>query len=72
MRPSFITYPFGLFSSKIVDIITGGSTKLSTVFIWGLVINAFYVPGTVIVRSGSICHVRNPLRVVTPRPERGR
>lgn len=71
-RPSFITYPFGLFSSKIVDIITGGSTKLSTVFIWGLVINAFYVPGTVIVRSGSICHVRNPLRVVTPRPERGR
>lgn len=44
----FITYPFGLFSSKIVDIITGGSTKLSTVFIWGLVINAFYVPGTVI------------------------
>ncbi|GAA5869308.1 hypothetical protein JCM3774_004202 [Rhodotorula dairenensis] len=42
----FITYPFGLFSTKIVDIITGGSDKLSTVFVWGVVINAFYLPGT--------------------------
>ncbi|GAA5992147.1 hypothetical protein JCM10908_001788 [Rhodotorula pacifica] len=41
----FITYPFGLFSTRIVDIITGGSDKLSTVFVWGVVINAFYLPG---------------------------
>ena len=39
-------YPFGLFSTRIVDIITGGSDKLSTVFVWGVVINAFYLPGT--------------------------
>ncbi|BGP57787.1 glycerophosphoinositol permease [Rhodotorula sphaerocarpa] len=41
----FIVYPFGLFSSVIVDQITGSSTKLSTVLVWGLVINAFYLPG---------------------------
>ncbi|GJN93151.1 hypothetical protein Rhopal_006198-T1 [Rhodotorula paludigena] len=32
----------------IVDTITGGSTKLSTVFAWNVVINAFYLPGTFI------------------------
>ncbi|BGP02934.1 hypothetical protein RTBOTA2_005793 [Rhodotorula toruloides] len=41
----FITYPFGLFSSVIVDTVTGGSDKLTTVFAWNIVINAFYVPG---------------------------
>jgi hypothetical protein len=41
----FITYPFGLFSSVIVDTITGSSTKLTTVLAWNLVINAFYLPG---------------------------
>ncbi|BGP51111.1 glycerophosphoinositol permease [Rhodotorula kratochvilovae] len=43
----FITYPFGLFSSVIVDTVTGGSTKLTTVFGWNVVINAFYLPGTI-------------------------
>lgn len=37
---SFITYPFGLFSSVIVDSITNSSTKLTTVLAWNLVINA--------------------------------
>ncbi|GAA5902690.1 hypothetical protein JCM6882_004043 [Rhodosporidiobolus microsporus] len=44
----FIVYPFGLFSSIIVDQITGGSTKLITVFSFNLIINAFYLPGTII------------------------
>ncbi|GAA6046729.1 hypothetical protein JCM3770_003138 [Rhodotorula araucariae] len=44
----FITYPFGLFSSVIVDTVTGGSTKLTTVLAWNLVINAFYLPGTIV------------------------
>ncbi|KAG0663259.1 hypothetical protein C6P46_002849 [Rhodotorula mucilaginosa] len=43
----FITYPFGLFSSVIVDTITGSSTKLTTVLAWNLVINAFYLPGAI-------------------------
>ncbi|GAA5955294.1 hypothetical protein JCM21900_003036 [Sporobolomyces salmonicolor] len=43
----FITYPFGLFSSTIVDTITGGSTALTTVFAWNVVINAFYIPGCI-------------------------
>ncbi|GAA6030862.1 hypothetical protein JCM8097_008912 [Rhodosporidiobolus ruineniae] len=41
----FITYPFSLFSSQIVDTITGGSDKLTTVFAWNVCINAFYIPG---------------------------
>ncbi|GAA5836750.1 hypothetical protein JCM9279_007649 [Rhodotorula babjevae] len=44
----FITYPFGLFSSIIVDTITGGDDSLKTVFLWALVINLLYIPGTVI------------------------
>ncbi|POY75949.1 hypothetical protein BMF94_1033 [Rhodotorula taiwanensis] len=44
----FITYPFGLFSSVIVDSITNSSTKLTTVLAWNLVINALYVPGSFI------------------------
>jgi len=43
----FIVYPFGLFSSAIVNTITGGSDKLTTVFAWNVVINAFYLPGTI-------------------------
>ncbi|GAA5968569.1 hypothetical protein JCM11641_007682 [Rhodosporidiobolus odoratus] len=46
MLYDWIAYPFGLFSSQIVDTITGGSDKLSTVFAWNIVINAFYLPGT--------------------------
>jgi len=42
----FIVYPFGLYSSTIIDSITGGDTRLSTVFGWNVVINLFYMPGT--------------------------
>ncbi|KIJ62762.1 hypothetical protein HYDPIDRAFT_113854 [Hydnomerulius pinastri MD-312] len=44
----FITYPFGIYSSTITDSVTGGSTSLSVVFGWSVVINLFYIPGTVI------------------------
>ncbi|BGP19487.1 glycerophosphoinositol permease [Rhodosporidiobolus nylandii] len=43
----FITYPFGLFSSIIVDQVSGGSDALSTVFALNLLINAFYLPGAI-------------------------
>jgi hypothetical protein len=44
----FITYPFGIYSSTVVDGITGGDTRLSVVFGWNVVINLFYIPGTVL------------------------
>jgi len=43
----FITYPFGLYSTVIVNDITGGSDSLSVVLGWGVVINLFYMPGTI-------------------------
>ncbi|KAF8632225.1 hypothetical protein AX15_001982 [Amanita polypyramis BW_CC] len=43
----FIVYPFGLFSSVIVDNITGGSSSLTVVLGWNVVINLFYMPGTI-------------------------
>ncbi|KAI0261254.1 metabolite transporter [Gloeopeniophorella convolvens] len=42
----FITYPFGIYASTVVDTITGGDTSLSVVFGWATVINLFYMPGT--------------------------
>jgi len=42
----FIVYPFGLYSSTIVNNVTGGSTNLAVVFGWNVVINLFYIPGT--------------------------
>ncbi|KAG6820939.1 hypothetical protein H0H93_009175 [Arthromyces matolae] len=44
----FITYPFGIYSSTIVDNITNNSDSLTVVFGWNVVINLFYIPGTVI------------------------
>ncbi|KAF5382045.1 hypothetical protein D9615_004324 [Tricholomella constricta] len=44
----FIVYPFGIYSSTIVDNITGGSTSLTVVFGWNVIINLFYIPGTLI------------------------
>jgi len=44
----FIVYPFGIYSSTIVDNITGGSTSLTVVFGWNVIINLFYMPGTLI------------------------
>ncbi|KAG1747157.1 major facilitator superfamily domain-containing protein [Suillus paluster] len=44
----FITYPFGLYSSTITNTVTGGNSSLSVVFGWSVVINLFYIPGTVL------------------------
>ncbi|KAI0346089.1 MFS Git1p-related glycerophosphoinositol and glycerophosphocholine permease [Trametopsis cervina] len=44
----FITYPFGIYSTPIVNNITGGSSSLTVVLGWGCVINLFYMPGTLI------------------------
>ncbi|GAA97199.1 uncharacterized protein L969DRAFT_84374 [Mixia osmundae IAM 14324] len=43
----FSAYSFGLYSSTIIDVITGSSTKLTTVFAWNVVINSFYLPGCI-------------------------
>ncbi|KAJ8589545.1 MFS general substrate transporter [Rhizopogon salebrosus TDB-379] len=48
----FITYPFGLYSSTITDAVTGGNQSLTVVFGWSVVINLFYIPGTVL---GAFC-----------------
>jgi len=42
----FITYPFGIYSSTVVNNITGGSADLVVVLGWNVVINLFYMPGT--------------------------
>jgi len=42
----FIVYPFGIYSSTILDNVTGGSTSLTVIFGWNVVINLFYIPGT--------------------------
>ncbi|KAJ6509860.1 major facilitator superfamily domain-containing protein [Mycena vulgaris] len=44
----FITYPFGIYASTVIDTITGGDTALTTVFGWSVVINLFNMPGTLI------------------------
>lgn len=44
----FITYPFDIYSSIVVDNITGNSSSLTVVFGWNVVINLFYMPGTII------------------------
>jgi MFS family permease len=42
----FIVYPFGVYSSIIVDRITGSNDSLTVVFGWNVIINLFYIPGT--------------------------
>ncbi|KAL9715609.1 glycerophosphoinositol permease [Leucoagaricus gongylophorus] len=42
----FIVYPFGIYSSTIIDRVTGGSQSLTIVFGWNVVINLFNIPGT--------------------------
>ncbi|KAF8886208.1 major facilitator superfamily domain-containing protein [Infundibulicybe gibba] len=42
----FIVY-FGLYSTTVVNNVTGGSDSLSVVLGWGVVINLFYMPGTI-------------------------
>ncbi|KAG8855031.1 hypothetical protein FRB96_007226 [Tulasnella sp. 330] len=41
----FITYPFGIYSSTIVDTIIGSEAPLTAVLGWNVVINLFYIPG---------------------------
>ncbi|KAE9401540.1 MFS Git1p-related glycerophosphoinositol and glycerophosphocholine permease [Gymnopus androsaceus JB14] len=43
----FIVYPFGIYSGTVVDNITGNSDALTTVLGWNVVINLFYMPGTI-------------------------
>ncbi|KAF9451867.1 MFS Git1p-related glycerophosphoinositol and glycerophosphocholine permease [Macrolepiota fuliginosa MF-IS2] len=42
----FIVYPFSIYSSTILDNVTGGNTSLTVIFGWNVVINLFYMPGT--------------------------
>ncbi|CAG7846966.1 Probable metabolite transport protein C1271.09 [Serendipita indica DSM 11827] len=44
----FIAYPFGLYSSTVVDSIIGSTNSLVVIFGWAVVINLFYMPGTII------------------------
>ncbi|KAI6135978.1 major facilitator superfamily domain-containing protein [Pisolithus sp. B1] len=44
----FIMYPFGIYSSMIINNITGGSSSLSVVLGWSVVIISFYIPGTLL------------------------
>ncbi|KAG8702438.1 hypothetical protein FRC08_003490 [Ceratobasidium sp. 394] len=44
----FITLKFGIYSSTIVDSIIGSTDSLYVIFGWNVVINLFYIPGTVI------------------------
>ncbi|PPQ84253.1 hypothetical protein CVT24_012956, partial [Panaeolus cyanescens] len=39
---------FGLYSSIILNNVTGGSEDLKVIFGWNVVINLFYIPGTMI------------------------
>ncbi|KAL5635012.1 hypothetical protein ACGC1H_002893 [Rhizoctonia solani] len=43
----FITYAFGIYSSTVVDSIIGDTKSLYVIFGWNVVINLFYIPGTV-------------------------
>jgi MFS family permease len=43
----FIVYPFNIYSSSIVNNITGGNQSLTVVLGWSCVINLFTIPGTV-------------------------
>ncbi|KAH8118254.1 MFS Git1p-related glycerophosphoinositol and glycerophosphocholine permease [Phellopilus nigrolimitatus] len=42
----FIVYPFGIYSSTVVNNITGGNDSLTVILGWNVVINLFYMPGT--------------------------
>jgi len=44
----FITYPFGIYSSTVVNNIIGDNSSIPVVFGWNVIINLFYMPGTLI------------------------
>ncbi|KAJ7850281.1 MFS Git1p-related glycerophosphoinositol and glycerophosphocholine permease [Mycena olivaceomarginata] len=48
----FIKYPFGIYSSTIINTVTGNSESLTVVFGWNTVINLFYMPGAIV---GAFC-----------------
>ncbi|KIK62448.1 hypothetical protein GYMLUDRAFT_499958 [Collybiopsis luxurians FD-317 M1] len=43
----FIVYPFSIYSGIVVNNITGNSDSLTVVLGWNVVINLFYMPGTI-------------------------
>jgi len=43
-----IVYPFNIYSSSILNNITGGSTDLAVIFGWNTVINLFGMPGAIL------------------------
>ncbi|KAF9482987.1 putative metabolite transporter [Pholiota conissans] len=45
---NLIVYPFGLYSSIVVNNITGGASDLTIVLGWATVINLFYLPGSLV------------------------
>ncbi|KAF7759884.1 hypothetical protein Agabi119p4_11579 [Agaricus bisporus var. burnettii] len=44
----FVAFPFGIFSSTIIDNLTGGTQSLSVIFAWNLLILGLNVPGTIV------------------------
>ncbi|KAI9834097.1 MAG: hypothetical protein M1819_003382 [Sarea resinae] len=44
----FSTYSFGIYSSKIVNVVLGANQPLWKSFGWNVVINLFYMPGAVL------------------------
>jgi len=44
----FITYPFGLYGSTVLSSVVPATASLAVVFGWNVVINLFYMPGTLI------------------------
>ncbi|KIK62445.1 hypothetical protein GYMLUDRAFT_260189 [Collybiopsis luxurians FD-317 M1] len=43
----FVVYPFNIYSSTVINNITGNSDSLVVIFGWNVIINLFSVPGTV-------------------------
>ncbi|KAF5392349.1 hypothetical protein D9757_001445 [Collybiopsis confluens] len=43
----FIVYPFSIYSGIVIDNITGGSDSLTVILGWNVIINLFYMPGTI-------------------------
>ncbi|KIJ42492.1 hypothetical protein M422DRAFT_31288 [Sphaerobolus stellatus SS14] len=44
----FITYPFGIYSSTVLDSVAPTGSSLTIIFGWNVVINLFDMPGTLI------------------------
>ncbi|KAF5392345.1 hypothetical protein D9757_001441 [Collybiopsis confluens] len=44
----FITYPFTIYSSTVINNIIGDTNSIPVIFGWNVIINLFYMPGTLI------------------------